>query len=403
MLVFVAILLGLALRGMSSEERVLVGRKILATLLFIKNAVTKPPSGGESFYAALTARTKWAFVVPAIMATSVVAFVLMVLGSGGLGDQQTLVRAGGSIGVRTTNGEWWRLFTAMFVHTGPIHLIAEIAGLVQVGLLVERLVGRLATAVVYVASGVLVGIWNLSLHPVSVHVGAAGATFGIYGLLLATLLLGMVQRSTLTVPVNVLKGLWPGVVLFVGYNMLTEGLVSDSMQAGLVAGFVGGVLIAVRVITEKPPVRRVFAVLTATVAIVVALAAPLRGLADVSAEVARVRDAEERTARAYDEAVDRFKAGRASVQELAKIADSIASEMQSFQSELASLDNVPNEHWLMLEKVTEYVALRQTSWRLRAEGLRAGRPQTLQKAEVAEHSALEALEAAVPPSSEAGL
>ena len=403
MLVFVAVVLGLALRGMSSEERVLVGRKILAALLFIKNAVTQPPSGGESFYAALTARTKWTVVIPAIIAAYVVVFLLVIVGSGGLGESQALVRAGGSLGVRTTNGEWWRLLTAIFVHTGPIHLIAEIAGLVQVGLLVERLVGRLATAVVYVASGVLVGIWDLSLHPVSVHVGAAGATFGIYGLLLATLLLGMVQRSKLTVPLNVLAGLWPGVALFVGYNMLTEGLVSDAMQAGLMAGFVGGLLIAVRVITDKPPVRRVFAVSTATVAIVVALAAPLRGLADVSSEVARVKAAEERTARAYDEAVDRFKRGRTNAQELAKIADAIVSEMQSLQTELASLVNVPSEHWPMLTKASEYLALRQTSWRLRAEGLRAGRPQTLQQADAAEHSALEALAASVSSDVEAGL
>lgn len=403
MLVFVAVVLGLALRGMSPEERVLYGRKILAALLFIRNSITKPPSGGESFYAALKARTKWTLVIPAIIAAYVAVLLLMVMGSGDPGESQALVRAGGSLGVRTTNGEWWRLFTAMFVHTGPVHMIAEIAGLVQVGLLVERLVGRLATAVMYVASGVLVGIWDLSLHPVSVHVGAAGATFGVYGLLLATLLLGMIQRRTLTVPLNVLAGLWPGVALFVGYNMLTEGLVSDAMQAGLMAGFVGGLLIAVRVITDKPPVRRVFAVSTATVAIVVALAAPLRGLADVSSEVARVNAAEERTAHAYDEAVDRFKRGRTNAQELAKIADAIVSDMQSLQTELASLVNVPSEHWPMLTKASEYLALRQTSWRLRAEGLRAGRPQTLQQADAAEHSALEALAAAVSSNVEAGL
>jgi membrane associated rhomboid family serine protease len=317
------------------------------------------------------------------------------MGSGEMSDPQTLVNGGGSVGVRTTNGEWWRLCTAMFVHAGLVHLIAEIAGLVQVGLLVERLVGRLAFTVVYVASGVLVGIWHLNLHPVSIHAGAAGAIFGVYGLLLASLLLGVMQRSTLTVPVNVLKGLWPGVALFVVYNMLTEGLVSDAMQAGLVVGFTGGLLIAVRVISDKPPVRRVFAVSAATVAIVVVLAAPLRGLADVSSEVARVAASEERTARSYDEAVDRFKRGRVNAQELAGIAEGILTELQSLQAELGALDNVPPEHWPMLNKASEYLALRQTSWRLRAEGLREGRTQTLQQADAAEHSAKAALASAV--------
>jgi hypothetical protein len=131
------------------------------------------------------------------------------------------------------------------------------------------------------------------------------------------------------------------------------------------------------------------------VAIVVVLAAPLRGLADVSSEVARVAASEERTARSYDEAVDRFKRGRVNAQELAGIAEGILTELQSLQAELGALDNVPPEHWPMLNKASEYLALRQTSWRLRAEGLREGRTQTLQQADAAEHSAKAALASAV--------
>jgi len=397
MLVFLLLVLGLVLRGMSSEERVRFGKAILAGLVFIKDAIAKPPSGGESFYAALKARTRFALVTPAIVAAYAVVFVLLLAGSGDMGDPRTVVSWGGSIGTRTTNGEWWRLGTSMFVHVGFIHLIAEIAGLVQVGLLAERLVGRLAFAVVYISAGVVASLWNLTLHPVTVHAGAAGAIFGIYGLLLAAMVLGFVQRSTLAVPVNVLKGLWPGVAMFIVYHAVTEGLASDTMQAGLVVGFTSGLLIAGRVISDKPPVRRVGAVMTATVAIVVALAAPLRGLADVTGEVARVKEGEERTARIYDTAVDRFKAGRIKAEELAKLADTIATELQSIQTQLVSLDNVPTEHGPMLAKVSEYLRLRQDSWRLRAEGLRAGRPRTLQQADAAEHSALTALESAVAP------
>ena len=374
-----------------------LGKAILAGLLLIKDAIAKPPSGGEGFYAALKARTRFALITPAIVAAYVVVFVLLLVGSGDMGDPRTLVSWGGSIGTRTTNGEWWRLGTSMFVHVGLVHLIAEIAGFAQVGLLAERLVGRLAFTVVYLSAGVLASLWNLTLHPVSVHAGAAGAIFGVYGLLMASLALGLVQRSTLTVPVAVLKGLWPGVALFVIYNMVTEGLASSAMQAGLVIGFTVGMLIAARVISDKPPVRRVCAVMAATVAIVVVLAAPLRGLADVTGDVARAKDAEERTARVYDAAIVRFKDGRIKAQELAKLAESFVTELQLIQAELVSVENVPAEHRPMLAKALEYLTLRQDSWRLRAEGLRAGRPQTLQKADAAEHSALAALESAVAP------
>jgi rhomboid protease GluP len=397
MLVFGVVVLGLLLRGMSSEERLRFGRTILDGLVFIKDAIAKPPSGGDAFYAALKARTRWTLVTPAIVCVSVVIFVLSVLGGGDPGEPNTLIAWGGSVGPRTTNGEWWRLGTAMFVHMGVVHLIAEIAGFVQIGLLVERLVGRLAFTAAYLSAGVLAGVSSLALHAVSVHAGAAGAIFGVYGLLMASLVLGLVQRSSLTVPFPVLKGLWPGVVIFVVYHMLTEGLVSEAMQVGLVTGFVGGLLLGGRLISEKPPVRRVCAGMAATVAIVVVFAAPLRGLADVTDDVARVRAVEERSARSYDAAVDRFKRGRLSAGELAAFADRIVPELQSIQSELASLGNIPPEHWPMIQKASEYLRLRQDSWRLRAEGLRAGRSRTLQEADAAERSALAALDSAIPP------
>jgi rhomboid protease GluP len=396
-LVFVGVVLGFVLRRMSSEERLRFAQAIVDGLVFIKDSIAKPPSGSEGFYAALKARTTWALVTPGIAIAYIVVFGMMLVGAGSLSDPQTLVGWGSSIGTRTTNGEWWRLGTSLFVHVGIIHLIAEVAGLMQVGLLVERLVGRLAFATVYLAAGVLASVWTMTLHPVSVHAGAAGAIFGIYGLLLATLILGLAQRSSLAVPVRVLAGLWPGVAVFVVYNTLTEGVVSEAMQAGLVVGFTGGMLIAGRVISEKPPARRVAAVVAATVAIVVALAAPLRGFADVSGEVAKVKEEEERTARTYDTALDRFKAGRINAQELARMADRIVGELQYIQAQLVSLDNVPAEHWPMVEKASQYLKLRQDSRRLRAQGLRAGEARTLQEADVAEHSALVALAMAIAP------
>jgi hypothetical protein len=92
-----------------------------------------------------------------------------------------------------------------------------------------------------------------------------------------------------------------------------------------------------------------------------------------------------------------FKSGRITAQELAGLADRIVGELQSIQTDLVSLDNVPAEHRPMIEEASEYLALRKDSWRLRAEGLRAGRTRTLQQADAAEQSALAALSRAVAP------
>lgn len=397
LLFLAAVALFLVLRNMTPEDREELVPKVLATLRVVRDAIFKPPTGGEAFYMGLRARTRWAILTPAIVATYAVIFVAMVFGKGALNETATQVAWGASIGPRTTNGEWWRLGTALFVHAGLLHVLADTAGILQVGLLVERMVGRLAFALVFIGAGVMAGLWSLTVQPVAIHAGAAGAIFGIYGLFAATLIWGLIERQRLAVPLSVLKGLWPGVAVFVGYHLLAQGFADESMKAGLTGGLVGGMLISLHVVADTPPVRRVSAVALTTLAIVVAMASPLRGLADVSGEVVRIRDAEERTSKTYDEAVDRFKRGRLTAFDLADMADQIAAELRSSSGAFGALDNVPAEHQAMLTGAVQYLRLRQQSWRLRAEGLRTGRQVLLQNADAAEHEARTALQQAVAP------
>ena len=58
----------------------------------------------------------------------------------------------------------------------------------QLGAVLERLVGRLAFGAVYVMAGVFTSLVNLASYPVAVTSGASGAVFGLYGLLLASIL-----------------------------------------------------------------------------------------------------------------------------------------------------------------------------------------------------------------------
>jgi rhomboid protease GluP len=77
-------------------------------------------------------------------------------------------------------GEWFRLFTAPFLHGGLIHLALNGLVLLWVGPIVERLLGRAWFAAVYGASAVAGAFLSMTINPPSVvSVGASGALMGI--------------------------------------------------------------------------------------------------------------------------------------------------------------------------------------------------------------------------------
>lgn len=399
LLLFLIVVSGLVLRRMSPEERIAFVHRMLAWLQRVKAAVTYVPPSCQPFNDALRARTRWTIVTPAIAVANVAIFVVMLVGPGSFDDRNTLLAWGASFGPRTTNGEWGRLLSSMFVHAGLIHVLASVAGTLRAGLMLERLVGPVAFATTYIAAGVLAGLASLATHPVSVQLGASGAVFGIYGLLIATLIWGMVRRSDVNVPPAALMQLAPGAGIFLLYTFVTEGVLTPVMLAGVTVGCICGAVLAGGVSTNKPPARRVLATMSATAAIVVMFAVPLRGVADVTGEIAQVVAIEDRTSHDYSAAVDKFKRGRISSDGLVDAIEQIRPELRAMSARLNSVINVPPEHQWLVSGAKEYLRLRDESWRLRAEGLRGSNMKTLQKADSLEHESMAALDA-IRPSSE---
>ncbi|MEA2047023.1 MAG: rhomboid family intramembrane serine protease [Campylobacterota bacterium] len=79
--------------------------------------------------------------------------------------------------------EWWRLFTAMFLHGGMTHLLMNMFSLYIVGRGAEIYFERKSYISIYLFSGLIGGMVSLYMHPHSVGVGASGAIFGIFGAL----------------------------------------------------------------------------------------------------------------------------------------------------------------------------------------------------------------------------
>src|SRR5439155_1067530 len=132
-------ILVVAYRATTPEQRKVASQAALARARAVKEAASRPRPDTEAFREELCARTSRALVTPAIVAVNAAVFLLMVFGPGALSDPATVIRWGGNVGPRTTNGEWWRVFTAMFIHSGLFQLLINIVGLLQLGLMLERI------------------------------------------------------------------------------------------------------------------------------------------------------------------------------------------------------------------------------------------------------------------------
>jgi rhomboid protease GluP len=392
LLLFLIVVAGLFFRGLNREERVEALKKLLVHIKQAKAWIVYVPPECQPFHEALRARTPWTIVMPVVLGANLLIFVLMLVGPGSFSDRDTLLAWGGSFGPRTTNGEWWRLFSSAFVHAGFLHVAATLVGMFRIGLLIERLVGPTTLATTYVAAAILGSLASLAGHPVAIHASASSAVFGIYGLFIATFVWGMIRRSELTIPTAVLRYIAPGAGAFLLYTFITEGIITPAMVAGLAVGLACGFVLGGRIAETKPPVRRLVATMSATAGIVVLLAVPLRGVADVTSEIAYAVAVEDRTSRDYDADISRFQKGRLSSDALVADIETIVPQLDAVGIRLDSLENVPPEHQVLVDNAKEYVRLRLESWRMRAEALRKSDMRALQKADGIEHTSIAILD-----------
>ena len=79
-------------------------------------------------------------------------------------------------------GEYWRLFTAMFLHADIIHLFSNMVALLIFGAAVETNFPRYQYCIIYFISGLIGNIFSLFLLPLyAISLGASGAIFGLVG------------------------------------------------------------------------------------------------------------------------------------------------------------------------------------------------------------------------------
>jgi len=124
-----------------------------------------------------------------IVITNLAVFAAMGVVSGGKAltapGSEMLLDWGANFGPRTLNGEWWRMFSSMFLHIGFVHIAFNMAALWNLGQSAEELFGTRRFINLYFISGFGGSCLSLLFNPGVISAGASGAIFGVYGSLFA--------------------------------------------------------------------------------------------------------------------------------------------------------------------------------------------------------------------------
>lgn len=144
-----------------------------------------------------------------------------------------LLKQGAEFNPYTLNGQWYRIFTHMFLHGHLLHLGVNMLALYSAGRDVEPAVGTSKFICLYFLSGVAGALNSLYWGLFSIGVGASGAIFGLFGFSLVLIISHQRKQGASVIPTLVNFG------VFLAINVvLAESFHADNAAhfGGLICG-----------------------------------------------------------------------------------------------------------------------------------------------------------------------
>jgi len=177
-------------------------------------------------------------IVLALILLNGATFLIEIL-FGGPENPLTLYRLGelDTISVLSAH-QYWRLFTALFLHYGMLHLAFNMFALLVLGPPLERQIGPIAFAICYVVSGlgssiIVVLLAKLRLLPPLELVGASGCVMGIVGAWGGLLL----RNRDAPLAKQRLRNVIVIVLMQIAFDLATPNVSLSAHLGGLVTGF----------------------------------------------------------------------------------------------------------------------------------------------------------------------
>jgi membrane associated rhomboid family serine protease len=205
------------------------------------NTIVQEPRAQNSFWSLIQTIP---LVTRSIIAVNVLVYLAMGLSGVSWTDPSVVqaIRWGADFGPLTLNGQWWRLFTSLFVHFGFFHIALNMWCLRNLAVALEPMMGRLAFSITYLFSGLAASAVSTAWNPWRASAGASGAIFGIAGAFVSYLVL-----KKATIPATLVRQNLRSLAVFILLNLsigAASGHIDNSAHlGGLAAGLVIGAVI----------------------------------------------------------------------------------------------------------------------------------------------------------------
>jgi rhomboid protease GluP len=198
-------------------------------------AERKPSPPGWA--AALVVPHRESFGLPILLDINLLVYLAMVLSGLGFMDFELddLIAWGASSAALDHDIGVVRMITATFVHAGFFHILGNLYALLIAALFLTPVARNTRLIACYLVCGLGGSLMSVTVHPQIVSVGASGAIFGLFGVLLTLIALRDAKMVPLTRVVLVNVG------IFLVFNLVYGAMTPDVDNFAHIGGFLAGI------------------------------------------------------------------------------------------------------------------------------------------------------------------
>lgn len=172
--------------------------------------------------------------------------------NGGSQNTLTLIYYGAKLNELIVAGQWWRLFTPVFLHIGFTHLLFNGVIVYFLGSQLEVLIGHFRYFLLYFLSGLLGNAASFAFN----NSVSAGASTAIFGLFAATIVLGKLYPNRPGIQ-QLSRSYSVLIILNVVFSLFNSGVDKAGHFGGLAGGYLLMYAISSPNVWNNPKERRI--------------------------------------------------------------------------------------------------------------------------------------------------